>query len=171
MQHIGRFNQCWVFTSYATRQIMSLNYHNIRQIPPASPIEQDIRCAVYWCYFFDSTFSALLSRPSSMPSIDVHPINLSKSASFTAYQKMHRFLVELSLDQVMLNEMSRGENITNSKVFDTCQHLESDLQALLPRLQEVRSGFPRLYSFSLDSLTKVESQIPTNFSPTRLGGR
>ncbi|KAJ5087373.1 hypothetical protein N7456_010989 [Penicillium angulare] len=76
MQHLGKPNQCWLFTSYAARQIIALDFHKIRRQSIVSDLDQEIHDAVYWCYYLDRTLSSLLGRPASLPDLEVPPAEL-----------------------------------------------------------------------------------------------
>lgn len=137
MQHLGRLNQCWVLTSYAARQIVSLNYHMISRVPANSDLEQDVYSVVYWCYYLDRTLSSLLGRPTSLPNLDVSPTDLIVLEPSSPYDTLLRVILDLA--QVQGSIPSCGKIVSNSRTLEMCQLLESRMQSILPRLQSVRA--------------------------------
>ncbi|PYH86714.1 hypothetical protein BO82DRAFT_271971 [Aspergillus uvarum CBS 121591] len=143
MQHMGRPYQCWLFVSYAARQITALNYHKIRRLPATSEKEQDIQDVVYWCYYLDQTLSSLLCRPPSLPDLAVSPTDLVVSAPSSPYDSMMRIVLDLAQVQGQLRTISCGSrNERNELALEICLSLEARMQAMLPRLQAVYSIFP-----------------------------
>ncbi|OJJ33537.1 hypothetical protein ASPWEDRAFT_114522 [Aspergillus wentii DTO 134E9] len=154
MQHLGRPNQCWLFISYAARQITALNYHRIRRLPTNSDQEQEIHNVLYWCYYLDRTLSSLLCRPPSLPDLDVSPTELIVLHPSSPYDSLLRLLLDLAQVQGKLHAVScGGASVTKERALDTCQLLECKMQAILPTLQSVsdlmqsRDGHPKLMQY------------------------
>ncbi|KAL2822107.1 hypothetical protein BJX63DRAFT_417869 [Aspergillus granulosus] len=144
MQYLGRFNQCWVLISYAARQITSLNYYKINRVPATSDQEQEIHSVVYWCYYLDRTLSSLLYRPPSLPDLEVSPADLVVLDPASPYDTFLPIIVRLAQIQGELHTVSGGAGgIPDKKILDTCQHLESRMQSMLPTLQSSRDSFPK----------------------------
>ncbi|CBF75762.1 transcription factor domain-containing protein [Aspergillus nidulans FGSC A4] len=135
MQHLGRFNQCWLMISYAARQITALNYHKINNTQPSTQAEEDIHSAVYWCYYLDRTLSALLGRPVSLPDLDVSPVDLITLDPSSPYGSLFRAVLELAEVQGELHRVSCCSD--NSAIVETCQALETKMHNILPALQTI----------------------------------
>ncbi|KAL4814836.1 hypothetical protein BDW67DRAFT_176800 [Aspergillus spinulosporus] len=135
MQHLGRFNQCWLMISYAARQITALNYHKIHKSQTSTQAEEDIYSAVYWCYYLDRTLSALLGRPVSLPDLEVSPVNLITLDPSSTYGSLFRAVLEVAEVQGALHRVSRCSD--NSAIVETCQALEAKMQNILPALQTI----------------------------------
>ncbi|KAL2834700.1 hypothetical protein BJY01DRAFT_224144 [Aspergillus pseudoustus] len=141
MQYMGRFNQCWMFTSYAALQITSLNYHKISKVPATTDQEQQIHSAVYWCYYFDRTLSSLLYRPPSLPNLDVPLTDLIVLDPASPLEIFIPILVDLAQIQGELHTILYDiTSLPSSQVLDICQRLESRMQSILPTLQANRDS-------------------------------
>ncbi|RAK75313.1 Zn(II)2Cys6 transcription factor [Aspergillus fijiensis CBS 313.89] len=148
MQHLGRPHQCWLFVSYAARQITALNYHKIRRLPATSEVEQEIHSVVYWCYYLDQTLSSLLCRPSSLPDLEVSPTDLITLAPSSPYDSLLRVILDLAQVQGKLRAISCGNKIhPTDRTLETCQLLEAKMQAILPRLQANRDCHPKMVQY------------------------
>ncbi|PYI21643.1 hypothetical protein BO99DRAFT_420552 [Aspergillus violaceofuscus CBS 115571] len=148
MQHLGRPHQCWLFISYAARQITALNYHKIRRLPATSETEQEINSVVYWCYYLDQTLSSLLCRPSSLPDLEVSPTDLIALAPSSPYNDLLRVIIDLAQIQGKLRAVSCGSrNKHPDQALETCQRLEAKMQAILPRLQAGRDSHPQMVQY------------------------
>ncbi|RAH55253.1 hypothetical protein BO85DRAFT_377202 [Aspergillus piperis CBS 112811] len=155
MQHLGRLNQCWVLTSYAARQIASLNYHKIRRVPARSDSELEVYSAVYWCYYLDRTLSSLLSRPPSLPDLDVSPTDLIVLDPCSPYDTLLRVLLDLAQVQGKLHAVSSDtRNTSNSQALETCQLLESRMQSILREMPSVRVSGPHINRASLPKMVQ-----------------
>lgn len=152
MQHLGRLNQCWVLTSYAARQIASLNYHKIRRVPARSDSELEVYSAVYWCYYLDRTLSSLLSRPPSLPDLDVSPTDLIVLDPCSPYDTLLRVLLDLAQVQGKLHAVSSDtRNTPDSQALETCQLLESRMQSILREMPSVRVPGPHIVASTPDN--------------------
>lgn len=78
MQIIGNPVSCWELSSHASRTIVALGYHNIREDDPPDEFTEDIHAALAWCSQYDSMMSLLLLRPRSLPPLPVNPSALLK---------------------------------------------------------------------------------------------
>ncbi|KAL4925997.1 Zn(II)2Cys6 transcription factor [Aspergillus undulatus] len=143
MQYLCRLNQCWVFISYAAKQIVSLNYHRIRTTSASTDHEQEIYSAVYWCYYLDRTLSSLLGRPPSLPDLQVSPTDLIPSEPSSPYDTLIRVVLDLAQIQGKLHAISCCDGrSTKLMMLETCQQLESQMQSLLSKLQSDRNSLP-----------------------------
>lgn len=171
MQHLGKPNQCWLFISYAARQITALNYHKSRRLSTDPDTEQEIHSVVYWCYYLDRTLSSLLCRPPSLPDLEVPPSELIVLDSLSPYNSLLRVLLDLAQVQGKLHAISCGGlNQSKTQALETCQLLESRMQAILPTLESVCSSFNTLKSCPKPEFT-LESRPPSENSAIRLGRR
>lgn len=153
MQHLGRPYQCWLFVSYAARQITALNFHSIRRLPAPSDLEHEIYSAVYWCYYLDSTLSSLLCRPPSLPSLETSPSELILLPLSSPYNGLLHFLLDLAQIQRKLQEIPYDDrNGPNDRALETCQLLDTRMREILPRLQSVSS--PLLTIFGSQCMLK-----------------
>ncbi|CAG8149530.1 unnamed protein product [Penicillium salamii] len=148
MQHLGRPYQCWLFVSYAARQITALNFHSIRRLPAPSDLEHEIYSAVYWCYYLDSTLSSLLCRPPSLPSLETSPSELILLPLSSPYNGLLHFLLDLAQIQRKLQEIPYDDrNGPNDRALETCQLLDTRMREILPRLQSSRDCHPKMVQY------------------------
>ncbi|RDW76313.1 uncharacterized protein DSM5745_06305 [Aspergillus mulundensis] len=149
MQHLGRFNQCWLFVSYAARQITALNYHKIHRLQASSDSKQEIHSAVYWCYYLDRTLSSLLCRPPSLPDFGASPTDLIVLEPSSPYNGLLRVLLDLAQVQSKLHSLScscRTESPGQAR--EICRELESTMRtAILPLLQSNRDLHPKMVQY------------------------
>ncbi|GLA53949.1 transcriptional regulator family: Fungal Specific TF [Aspergillus niger] len=76
MQNQGDMSRSWTLTAFASRILVSLNYHTIKQSDSSDREMQDIYRALYVCYYLDKILSVLLLRPPSLPRLKVKPVDL-----------------------------------------------------------------------------------------------
>lgn len=136
MQHISNMGQCWLFTSYAARQIVSLKYHETIH---ASHQTGDIQNAVCWCFYLDRTISALLFRHPSLPelrrpSTDCIPEHIS-----LPYNTLLRVLLDLAEFQGALLDITLIDKSFENKVhcLEVCHFLQDRMPGLYAKLEEV----------------------------------
>ncbi|GMG41964.1 unnamed protein product [Aspergillus oryzae var. brunneus] len=72
----GDMSRSWTLTAFASRTLVSLNYHTIDTHLPFDGTKQDIYGALYTCYYLDKMLSVLLLRPPSLPKLRVEPADL-----------------------------------------------------------------------------------------------
>ncbi|RDH21196.1 hypothetical protein M747DRAFT_322606 [Aspergillus niger ATCC 13496] len=157
MQHLGRLNQCWVLTSYAARQIASLNYHKIRRIPAHSDLELEVYSVVYWCYYLDRTLSSLLGRPPSLPDLEVSPTDLIVLDPCSPYDTLLHVLLDLAQVQGKLHGISScAKNVSNSQALETCQLLESRMQSILREMPSVGVPDSNIHRDSLPKMVQYD---------------
>ncbi|KAL4800761.1 hypothetical protein BDV19DRAFT_375440 [Aspergillus venezuelensis] len=144
MQYLGRLNQCWILISYASKQIISLNYHRMRKTPASTEHEQEIYNAVWWCYYLDRTLSSLLGRPHSLPDLLVSPTDLIPSDPSSPFDGLIRVVLDLAQVQGRLHALSCCEGrSTKTSALETCQQLETKMHDILPRIQVDRESLPK----------------------------
>ncbi|GFF30927.1 hypothetical protein IFM46972_03067 [Aspergillus udagawae] len=76
MQNQGDMSRSWTLTAFASRTLVSLNYHTIDKCVPSEGDMQDIYGALYICYYLDKILSVLLLRPPSLPRLKIKPADL-----------------------------------------------------------------------------------------------
>ncbi|KAI3011157.1 transcriptional regulator family: Fungal Specific TF [Aspergillus niger] len=169
MQHLGRLNQCWVLTSYAARQIASLNYHKIRRIPAHSDLELEVYSVVYWCYYLDRTLSSLLGRPPSLPDLEVSPTDLIVLDPCSPYDTLLHVLLDLAQVQGKLHGISScAKNVSNSQALETCQLLESRMQSILREMPSSRDSLPKMVQYDWVAVDFCYYAIFVEIDRTRL---
>ncbi|KAL6704078.1 hypothetical protein ACN47E_008741 [Coniothyrium glycines] len=78
MQIIGNPASCWELIAQASRTIVALGYHNIKEAELKDDVGEEIGAVVAWCSQFDSCMSLLLLRPRSLPPLNVKESTLLK---------------------------------------------------------------------------------------------
>ncbi|KAJ5118632.1 uncharacterized protein N7443_007562 [Penicillium atrosanguineum] len=96
MQFRGDVSQCWTLTSFASRILVSLNYHTLNGLSPSSDTESQIHGAIFTCYHFDKLLSSLLLRPPSLPELKVKPADLVQLDPHTPLTAIMKAIVELA---------------------------------------------------------------------------
>ncbi|GKZ51946.1 hypothetical protein AbraIFM66951_008463 [Aspergillus brasiliensis] len=76
MQNEGDMSRSWTLTAFASRTLVSLNYHTISKRDSSDREMQDIYGALYVCYYLDKILSVLLLRPPSLPRLKAKPADL-----------------------------------------------------------------------------------------------
>ncbi|KAL4989127.1 hypothetical protein BDW68DRAFT_176247 [Aspergillus falconensis] len=169
MQHLGRFNQCWLIISYAARQITALNYHKVYKSQTRTQAEEDIYSVVYWCYYLDRTLSSLLGRPVSLPDLEVSPVDLITLDPSSSYGSLFRAVLELAEVQGELHRISGSSDArANSAIVETCQALEAKMQNILPTLQMNRDALPKIVQYDYVSFDFCYYAIFVEVQRTRL---
>ncbi|KAL4755650.1 Zn(II)2Cys6 transcription factor [Aspergillus foveolatus] len=81
MQNQGDMSRSWTLTAFASRTLVSLNYHTIDKYVSSDRSMQDIYGALYLCYYLDKILSVLLLRPPSLPKLKIKPADLVRLES------------------------------------------------------------------------------------------
>ncbi|KAL3440308.1 hypothetical protein BJX65DRAFT_316735 [Aspergillus insuetus] len=76
MQNQGDMSRSWTLTAFASRTLVSLNYHTIDKYVSSDRSMQDVYGALYLCYYLDKILSVLLLRPPSLPKLKIKPADL-----------------------------------------------------------------------------------------------
>ncbi|KAL4910619.1 hypothetical protein BDW74DRAFT_184459 [Aspergillus multicolor] len=168
MQHLGRFNQCWLVISYAARQITALNYHKIHKSQTYTEIEEEIYSAVCWCYYLDRTLSSLLGRPVSLPELEVSPVDLITLDPSSPYGGVFRTVLELAVIQGELHRVSNSKSNEPKAVVETCQALETKMLSMLPTLQANRDALSKIVQYDWASFDFCYYAIFVEVQRTRL---
>lgn len=164
MQYLGNMPRCWMFTAFASKVIVALNYHNITNTIPQNEKEEEIHSCVYTCYYFDTTLSLLLLRPPSLPELKVEPAQLIHLDPDIPTTPMIVGIVELShiktsLLQILLDtkEMEDMEKATFlSDLVVKAQRIYSNLQIV--------SSARSIPSMTISNPLKLRSRQEREFS-------
>ncbi|KAL4756333.1 Zn(II)2Cys6 transcription factor [Aspergillus foveolatus] len=76
IQNQGDMSRSWTLTAFASRTLVSLNYHTIDKYISSDRSMQDIYGTLYLCYYLDKILSVLLLRPPSLPKLKIKPADL-----------------------------------------------------------------------------------------------
>ncbi|KAI9927202.1 hypothetical protein MW887_003586 [Aspergillus wentii] len=76
MQNQGDMSRSWTLTAFASRTLVSLNYHSIDLVTLVDETKRDIYGSLYTCYYLDKMLSVLLLRPPSLPKLKIKPADL-----------------------------------------------------------------------------------------------
>lgn len=155
MQYLGNMSQSWIFNSYAARLITALGYHEIRNPPGMSNLNEDIYSAVCWCFYLDRTLSTLLYRPLSLPEPCISPANLISADQNLPHIPLIRILFDLAQVQGELLNCGNADN--TRQIIANHSRLQERMEVIYSRLQSV-SLTKCLPSFKLTSCFRVESQ-------------
>lgn len=140
MLSLGRANHAWVLASYASRLIVSLNYH---EISDPSQEDEEVKSVLYWCYYVDRTLSALLIRPPSLPSLQVSPTDLVRADTSVPYTPLVRVILDLAQIQDQLLDISlNGKHRSAGQVLAHCQGLQERMCIIYTNLQAVSDALP-----------------------------
>lgn len=136
MQYLGNMGQSWVFTSYAARLIISMNYHEIKTSDLPVPHEDEIKGCLFCCYYLDRTLGALFRRPLSLP----EPVLSVSELSSIFVTDAHATIMPVVLDLARV----QGELLKCSKLSDKSMILarHSDLN------DQITAMYPKLHCVS-----------------------
>ncbi|KAH8428052.1 fungal specific transcription factor domain-containing protein [Aspergillus melleus] len=140
LQLLGDASQAWTLTSYASRVMVALGYHNLS--PQALKEHDDsaeIRHCTYYCYYLDKALSMLLVRPSSLPDLNLDPVSLIE-LKYTEPLKMKMgILVKLShVQDGVLSLLIKGDKLTEVEASASIPVLKSELQDIWKESCEAR---------------------------------
>ncbi|KAK1149345.1 hypothetical protein N8T08_006568 [Aspergillus melleus] len=140
LQLLGDASQAWTLTSFASRVMVALGYHNLS---PQALKEHDnsaeIRHCTYYCYYLDKALSMLLVRPSSLPDLDLDPVSLIE-LNYTEPLKIKMgILVKLShVQDGVLSLLIKGDKLTEVEASASIPALKSELQDIWKESCEAR---------------------------------
>ncbi|KAJ5679693.1 transcriptional regulator family: Fungal Specific TF, partial [Penicillium macrosclerotiorum] len=145
MQYQGNMSQAWVYTSYASRLITVLNYHEIRAPNRHSDFDEEINSCLYWCFYLDRTLSSLLHRPLSLPELHISPRDLvSEEDKPLPHMPLIRILVDLAQVQ---GDLLNLKNLKDTReLLSRHSKLQDRMSAIHSYLQSSRSAAPDLIS-------------------------
>ncbi|KAF9250538.1 transcriptional regulator family: Fungal Specific TF [Penicillium roqueforti] len=140
MQYLGNMSQSWIFNSYAARLITALGYHEIRNPPGMSNLNEDIYSAVCWCFYLDRTLSTLLYRPLSLPEPCISPANLISADQNLPHIPLIRILFDLAQVQGELLNCGNADN--TRQIIANHSRLQERMEVIYSRLQSSRVTAP-----------------------------
>lgn len=135
MQYLGNMSQAWILNSYAARLITALDYHEICNPLGNSDLDEEIRSAVYWCFYLDRTLSTLLYRPLSLPEPRIPPTNLISANESLPYISLIRILLDLAQIQGELLDCGKAES--TFQIIANHSKLQERMGIIHSRLQSV----------------------------------
>ena len=117
MQLRGDMSRSWTLTAFASRILVSLNYHAMEQTLEPSERTLDIQAAVYSCFYLDKLLSVLLLRPSSLPKLKVTPAELIQLDPRLPLSAILKAMVEFGQIQegvldIIFNHKNKDDQVT-----------------------------------------------------------
>lgn len=117
MQTRGDMSRSWTLAAYASRTLVSLNYHTIEPDSPSNGDTQDIYGAIYTCYYLDKILSVLLLRSPSLPRLKMKPADLVRVDPQFPLSASLRIMVEFGQIQdgvldLLFNRSERNDQVT-----------------------------------------------------------
>ncbi|KAJ5246540.1 transcriptional regulator family: Fungal Specific TF [Penicillium chermesinum] len=159
MQYLGNMGQSWVFTSYAARLIISMNYHEIKSADLPLAHEEEIKGCIFCCYYLDRTLGSLFHRPLSLPEPRLSVTELASVFS----NDLHATLMPVVLDLARV----QGELLKCCKLADRGAKLAHQSN-LNDQMVEI---FPRLHCVSYHILVLCDIKgMLIHLKPTRTYG-
>jgi len=116
MQNQGDMSRSWTLAAFASRTLVSLNYHSIESLTFNDETERDIHGSLYTCYYLDKMLSVLLLRPQSLPKLKIKPTDLVNLDSNLPLSAAIKTMVEFAQIQEgvldILNRTSQDNQVT-----------------------------------------------------------
>jgi predicted phosphatase len=150
MQNQGDMSRSWTLAAFASRTLVSLNYHSIDSITLNDETKRDMYGSLYTCYYLDKMLSVLLLRSPSLPKLKIKPTDLVYLDSQLPLSASVKTMVEFAQiqegvldilnhtcknDQVtVINQLLRDMHEINAlikKVSDPCIHSIGKKQQIL----------------------------------------
>ncbi|GIC92419.1 fungal specific transcription factor domain-containing protein [Aspergillus udagawae] len=141
MQNQGDMSRSWTLTAFASRTLVSLNYHTIDKCVPSEGDMQDIYGALYICYYLDKILSVLLLRPPSLPRLKIKPADLVRLDPRLPLSACVKVMVCLGQIQDGVLDVLFIQNEKNDKVI-TVNALVQEMYHLRTLMDEVRNPNP-----------------------------
>lgn len=115
MQNQGDMSRSWTLTAFASRTLVSLNYHSIDSTTPFDETRTDIYGSLYTCYYLDKMLSVLLLRPPSLPKLKIKPGDLVRLNPRLPLSASVKIMVEFAQIQEsvldILNHTNRNDQV------------------------------------------------------------
>lgn len=116
MQNQGDMSRSWTLAAFASRTLVSLNYHSIDSITLFDETKHDIYGSLYTCYYLDKMLSVLLLRPPSLPKLKIKPADLVRLDPRLPLSASVKVMVEFSQIQEgvldILNHTNKIDQVT-----------------------------------------------------------
>ncbi|CAG8895942.1 unnamed protein product [Penicillium egyptiacum] len=138
MQYLGNMSQSWILNSYAARLITALGYHEIRNSPGISSLDEETHSAVCWCFYLDRTLSSLLYRPLSLPEPRISPASLISTDQSMPHIPLIRILFDLAQVQGELLDCGNADN--TRQIIANHSRLQERMEVIHSRLQSSRAS-------------------------------
>lgn len=140
MQFHGNMGQCWTLTSFASRILVSLNYHTWDGLSPSCDTESQIHGAIFTCYHFDKHLSSLLLRPPSLPELKIKPAELIQLDPHIPLSAIMKAIVELAQIQEVTLSLALKPGLSNETdqrntingLVETMYSMHSEYQKVCP---------------------------------------
>lgn len=116
MQNQGDMSRSWTLAAFASRTLVSLNYHSIDLITLFDDTKRDIYGSLYTCYYLDKMLSVLLLRPPSLPKLKIKPADLVRLDPRLPLSSSVKIMVEFAQIQEgvldTLNHTNKNDQVT-----------------------------------------------------------
>ena len=137
MQNQGDMSRSWTLAAFASRTLVSLNYHSIDSITLNDETKRDIYGSLYTCYYLDKMLSVLLLRPPSLPKLKIKPTDLVYLDSKLPLSASVKTMVEFAQIQEgvldILNHASKNDQVT---VIDQLLRDMHEINALIKKVSD-----------------------------------
>ncbi|CAG8094139.1 unnamed protein product [Penicillium salamii] len=138
VQLLGQTSRSWVLTSFASRGLVALGYHQLTPALLASQQRDEIRDCIYWCYYMDKTLSMLLVRSSSLPDLPYNPATLVKPEPENPLSYKVKIMVKLAYVQdLYLNALAERQK-NRPYPSNLVESLQFELYSVRLEILEVR---------------------------------
>ncbi|OJJ29599.1 hypothetical protein ASPWEDRAFT_305901 [Aspergillus wentii DTO 134E9] len=145
VQLLGDTTRSWHMTSLASRALVALGYHSSTAVTQSDDHdESEVRRCIYWCYYMDKTLSMLLARPSSLPVLPFHPIDLVDTDPEYPLSYKVRILVKLAQVQdnsLFLMMRDRKQNLTEAHESALVENLHVELRFISEEIRQYRTEY------------------------------
>ncbi|KAI9043312.1 uncharacterized protein KD926_003842 [Aspergillus affinis] len=140
LQLLGDASQAWTLTSFASRVMVALGYHNLNsQALKEHDNSAEIRHCTYYCYYLDKALSMLLVRPPSLPDLNVDPVSLIELKYTEPLKIKMGILLKLShVQDGVISLLIKGDKLTEAEASSSIPALKSELQDIWKESCEAR---------------------------------
>jgi hypothetical protein len=156
MQYLGNMSQSWILNSYAARLIVALDYHASENPLGNSDLDEEIRSAVYWCFYLDRTLSSLLYRPLSLPELRISPTSLINHDQSLPHIPLIRILLDLA--QIQGELLGCGKTGDTRQIIANHSRLQDRMEVIHSQLEAVSRVFLHLSLSGLTRCPRLELQ-------------
>lgn len=139
MQFRGDMFQSWTLTAFASRTLVSLNYHTTQKNLASNETEQGIQLSLVTCYYLDKILSMLLIRPPSLPKLRINPAELVPLDPLLPLSAILKAVVGFArVQEEAIDILLKTQNIDDKCQVAIIDRLVQEMFQLHTRLQEVR---------------------------------
>ncbi|KAE8383456.1 hypothetical protein BDV26DRAFT_139646 [Aspergillus bertholletiae] len=136
MQVQGDMSRSWTLAAFASKTLVSLNYHMIEKPSFSNATDQDIHGALYTCYYLDKILSVLLLRPPSLPKLKVNPTDLVRLNAQLPLTGIVKYMVELGQFQERVLDILFDDKSDQVTAINLLVH---DMSKLYLQMNECRT--------------------------------